>query len=179
MSRSMTPSEFAQVWGWAFARFSVGKRTPDGACKDASRVWLLPSHGGAFAAKVLTGAALDVDGVLAIPPPRVLRAPLTGRRGQVLTAATLHSATLPPRVEALLRSSLALRRLWEGVKGAGDSSRSGCDYSCVRELLRRGVSPALAFASLRLRLRPNVHSRDDEYLLRTVRNAFGDIRRSS
>jgi hypothetical protein len=87
-----------------------------------------------------------------------------------------NSGTLPPQVEALVRSTLAVERLWRGEKATGDTSRSGCDYAFARELLRRGVPAEDTMTALRLR--PGAHSTREDYVVRTVSNALAALRRS-
>lgn len=179
LSRSMTPDEHARVWSWAFQQFSSGGRTPDAACKDAGRAWLLPVRraAGTFAAKILAGAALDVDHVLSLAPPAARGASGGGQAGQAVRPPARRPLALPPQVEAVLRSSLSVKRLWEGHKTTGDASRSGCDYAVARELLGRGVAVEVVVAALAFR--PGVHSQSEDYLVRTVSKALRAGRRSS
>lgn len=178
VSRSMTPDEFVRVWAWGFERFRSGTGRADPSCKDVSRPWVLPVQRTVetFASKALAGAPLDVDHVLSIAPPVPLG---PGRRHarHVLNDRPTASGILPPQVEALVRSTLAVEQLWKGEKATGDTSRSGCDYAFVRELLRRGVPAEDAMTALRLR--PDVHSTREDYIVRTVSNALAALRRPS
>jgi hypothetical protein len=177
VSRPMSAVEYERVLRWAFREFSSVRGTPDAACKDASRIWLLPSShpGGDFSSRVLEGTALDVDHVLSITPAVPPRGRGGGRMQPAITPLTNRITRLPPRVEALLRSTLAIRQLWHGQKTTRDVSRSGCDYSLARELLIRGVPPAETAAALRLR--SDGRPRPDAYLDRTVSKALESIRR--
>ncbi len=171
VSRSMTPAEYAVVWAWAFHKFSAIGATPDAACKDASRVWLLPSQpdGGDFFAKAIPGAPLDVDLTLAKTTPPDSPSMRMDSAGAIQT----RPACLPPQLEALLQSSHPVRNLWNGKKTSGDTTQSGCDFSFVQELLKLGVSPDLARTSLSLR--PGAHRRDDAYIARTVQRALDGL----
>lgn len=165
LSRAISPTDFGPVWQWAARRFSADCTGPDPACKDPGRCWLLPSHprGAEHYEEVLQGDALDVDQILIETPPARSRVAL----GRPVTASA--AARLPPRVEALLRLDGNLRDLWRGKKSSGDTSDSGCDFSCALQLLRRGVPPDVVLAALRLR--PRGKLRTERYFQLTVAKA--------
>lgn len=175
LSRVVSPDEYARLWKWASAKFTVGGLAPDPACKDAARPWFLPVRRPGFASGVLPGSPVDVDAILAVMPT----VPASGARrvGQAHIGPTPQlRGALPSRVASLIASSLLVRQLWYGEKRTGDTTRSGCDFAVARELLRLGVRPEDVMAALPLR--PDVRSRRDDYVRRTVLAALGSLRRT-
>lgn len=75
----------------------------------------------------------------------------------------------PGRLDFFLRTNSRLRRLWKGEKRKGDTSRSGVDFSVAVLLLDLGL-PACEVAAA-IALRPDAHSTEPDYLVRTVQAA--------
>ena len=112
-SRDMTPDEHAVVWRHVRDLAVAHGQVLDEQTRDASRLWFVPAKrdGFPFAWHELTGAPLDVDGILArvpvepeptatAPAPRESTAPAKDRRAAMALAL---GAVWPSRGGARLR----------------------------------------------------------------------------
>ncbi|MEW6664165.1 MAG: hypothetical protein AB1512_02945 [Thermodesulfobacteriota bacterium] len=87
---------------------------------------------------------------------------------------------LPEGFSRLLESDGRVRSLWQGQgKAAGDLSRSGYDYSLVRECMARGITDVVDLAAI-LALRPGGSVQEGhkggQYIRATIARAVRDFR---
>ncbi len=83
---------------------------------------------------------------------------------------------LPESFKRLLSSDDTLRMLWEGVsKSDGDTTRSGYDFSLVKECIQKGITDVVELATI-LKLRPEgavqKSGKGDSYVRLTIANAI-------
>ena len=120
LDRPVPVSAWPRVWRWAFARAAF---RIDAACKDPSRIWLLPakpSARSAFEALVHDpgGELLDVDWRTLAPAP------------EEQPQRPLAKGEAPPMVRRLLRSSREHRERAARILGARLTGRRAESMAC-------------------------------------------------
>ncbi|MBW2067113.1 MAG: hypothetical protein JRJ03_19570 [Deltaproteobacteria bacterium] len=103
----------------------------------------------------------------------------TARTGGLDSAGTGNIRQLPEGFARLLEEDERIRNLWLGKgKETGDLTRSGYDYSLLRECLARGITDVRELAAI-LALRPGGSVRDgpkgEQYIRVTIAKAVRDF----